>query len=56
MSWRRKITAWGNSLAIRLPSQMFRKTKLKEGDKVKFEVVDDETIMLTKATPHQTTE
>lgn len=49
MSWKRKITAWGNSLAVRLPSQLFRKTNFKAGDEIILEIIDDETIRLCKA-------
>ncbi len=55
MVWRRKITAWGNSLAVRLPSQLFRKTDFKEGDSVEFEVVDKHTVRISKASPEQQT-
>ncbi len=50
MVWQRKITAWGNSLAVRLPSQLFRKTDLKEGDTIEFEVIDENTVRFMKAT------
>lgn len=48
MRWSRKITTWGNSLAIRLPSQLFRKTSLKEGDDIIIEVIDENTIQIKK--------
>lgn len=47
MSWEREIVEWGNSMAIRLPSPLFRKTSLKEGDQLQFEIVDQDTIRLT---------
>lgn len=46
--WQRKIVAWGNSLAVRLPSQLFRKTNFKEGDIIEFHVEDDHTLKLTR--------
>jgi len=48
MGWRRKITSWGNSLAVRLPSQVFRKTTFKEGDTVSCEVVNKDTLRIEK--------
>lgn len=48
MGWTRKIAAWGNSLAIRLPSQVFRKTTFREGDEVDCEIVDENTIRIRK--------
>lgn len=47
--WRRKIVAWGNSLAIRLPSQIFRQTTFKKGDIIEFQIMDDDTIRLSHA-------
>lgn len=48
MAWTRKITEWGNSLAVRLPSQVFRKTTFKEGDEVDCEIIDENTLLIQK--------
>jgi antitoxin component of MazEF toxin-antitoxin module len=49
MSWERRIVQWGNSLAVRLPSKLFRKTSWKEGDPVEFKVVDEDTVKILHA-------
>lgn len=36
-----KIAKWGNSLAIRVPSEVAEKLKLKSGDDVQIEVTGD---------------
>lgn len=46
--WKRRIVAWGNSMAIRLPSQLFRKTNFKEGDTLEFQVEDEHTLKLVR--------
>lgn len=49
MAWRREIVAWGNSLGVRIPNQVFQKTNFKEGDAVEVEIQDENTIILRKA-------
>ncbi len=48
MSWKRQIVAWGNSLGVRIPNQVFQKTNLKEGDDITVEIHDEETVVLRK--------
>ncbi len=48
MSWKRQIVAWGNSLGVRIPNQVFQKTNLKEGDGIAVEIQDEDTIILRK--------
>lgn len=48
MSWKRQIVAWGNSLGVRIPNQVFQKTNLKEGDGIAVEIQDADTIVLRK--------
>ena len=45
-----KITKWGNSLAIRLPSNYLKQTKFKENESIELILQDDSIIIkpLTK--------
>ena len=36
-----KVSRWGNSLAVRLPSAVAEALDLKEGDEIKLSVIDD---------------
>ena len=41
------IAKWGNSLAVRLPSQIAKESRLEEGATVTIEVRKDGTLILT---------
>lgn len=41
------IAKWGNSLAVRLPSQIAKESRLEEGATVTIEVQKDGTLILT---------
>ena len=41
------IAKWGNSLALRLPSQIAKESRLEEGATVTIEVQKDGTLILT---------
>ncbi len=43
-----QVAKWGNSLAIRLPSQLVKALKLKPGDDVSVTVKGDRTIELAR--------
>lgn len=45
------VAKWGNSLAVRLPTECIRAAGLKEGDSVEAEVGRSGEIMLTPAPP-----
>jgi antitoxin MazE len=40
-----KITRWGNSLAVRLPSKYLKQTKFKENENLEIEIVNDQIIL-----------
>ena len=42
------ISKWGNSLAIRLPSQVVEYLKLKEGDDIEIQVADKKHFQVRK--------
>ena len=44
-----QVAKWGNSLAVRLPTECIRATGLKEGDSVEAEVSRSGEITLTPA-------
>ncbi|HEX7972295.1 MAG TPA: AbrB/MazE/SpoVT family DNA-binding domain-containing protein [Thiobacillus sp.] len=46
-----QVAKWGNSLAVRLPTECIRATGLKEGDSVEAEVSRAGEITLTPAQP-----
>ena len=35
-----QVSKWGNSLAVRLPSQLVEALKLKEGDQIEIRIAD----------------
>jgi antitoxin MazE len=43
-----KLQKWGNSLGVRIPKEIVKKTKLKEGKDVSVRSIGD-TIIITKA-------
>ena len=42
------VSKWGNSLAIRLPSQVVEYLKLKEGDDIEIQVTDKKHFQVRK--------
>jgi antitoxin MazE len=42
------VSKWGNSLAIRLPSQVVEYLKLKEGDDIEIQVADKKHFQVRK--------
>lgn len=46
-----QVAKWGNSLAVRLPTECIRATGLKEGDSVEAEIGRAGEITLTPAQP-----
>ncbi len=42
------VSKWGNSLAIRLPSQVVEYLKLKEGDEIEVRVADKKHFQVKK--------
>lgn len=46
----REISKWGNSLAVRIPNEVFQRTKLKEGDAVDVEIVGEDEIRIRRKT------
>jgi len=42
------VSKWGNSLAIRLPSQVVEYLKLKEGDNIEIQVADKKHFQVRK--------
>lgn len=43
-----RLQKWGNSMGIRIPSQMLKKIGLKENDEIEL-TLEDNKIMITKA-------
>jgi len=48
MSWERKIVRVRNSLGVRIPSQIFQRTRFLEGDQISVEIKDEDTIVLRR--------
>lgn len=46
-----QVAKWGNSLAVRLPSECVRATGLREGDSVEAEITPKGAITLVPAKP-----
>lgn len=46
-----QIKSWGNSLAVRIPSEVARQAHISEGTSVNFHVSDDGNIVLRPAFP-----
>lgn len=51
MNMRLLVAKWGNSLAVRLPSECVRKAGLREGDSVEAEVTSSGEITLVPTRP-----
>ena len=51
MNVRLQVAKWGNSLAVRLPSEYARKAGLREGDSVEAEVTSSGEITLVPTRP-----
>lgn len=51
MHVRLQVAKWGNSLAVRLPSECARKAGLREGDSVEAEVTSSGEITLVPTRP-----
>ncbi|NMO96458.1 AbrB/MazE/SpoVT family DNA-binding domain-containing protein [Paenibacillus lemnae] len=45
------MKSWGNSLAVRIPSEVAKQAKLSEGTNVNFHVSEDGNIVLRPAYP-----
>jgi antitoxin MazE len=43
-----KVSRWGNSLAVRLPSAVAEALDLKEGDEIKLSVLDERELGVTR--------
>lgn len=43
-----KVAKWGNSLAVRIPSGVAERLKLREGDEVEVRVAVGDRLVLTK--------
>lgn len=46
-----QLSKWGNSLAIRIPQEIAREAKLREGDRLSLDLVDDGSIVLRSRRP-----
>ena len=43
-----RVSRWGNSLAIRLPSSVVKALELREGDDIELTVADDRVFQIRK--------
>ncbi len=46
---RLQLTKWGNSLAVRLPKNVLDTVKMREGDILELQVVDDGSLIIKPA-------
>lgn len=43
-----KVAKWGNSLAVRLPSELVEALNLKEGEEIDLHLIDSKTFEVSK--------